>query len=231
VIDTLVQDLRYAVRTLAKSPGFTTVAVLTLALGIGANAGVFSLMYQVLLRPLPVPQPDRLVNLAAPGPIPGSQSCGIAGDCGALFSYPMFRDLERSQTLFAGLAAHLAFGVSLSYGDQPTTGDGMYVSGSYFPTLGLRPALGRLLAPADDQGIGTNYVTVLAYGYWQSHCGSDPGVVGRPLRVNGQALTIVGVAAIVPASPTPFTPRSLTGDGVSVRSVSKLGSSAAVGSA
>src|SRR5437588_7183690 len=212
-----MRHLTLAFRTLFKTPFVTGIAVVSLALGIGANAAMFSLFDQILLRPLPVADPDRLVNLSAPGPKPGSQSCGQAGDCDVVFSYPMFRDLERSQTLFTGLAAHLAFGVSLSYGDQPTTGDGMYVSGSYFPTLGLRPALGRLLAPADDQGIGTNYLTVLAYGYWQSHFGSDPGVVGRPLRVNGQALTIVGVAprdfhgTTLGVQPLVFVPISMRG--------------------
>ena len=189
-----MRHLTLAFRTLFKTPFVTGIAVVSLALGIGANAAIFSLFDQILLRPLPVPEPDQLVNLAAPGPKPGSQWCGQAGDCDEIFSYPMFRDLERTQTVFTGLAAHLAFGVSLSYRDQATTGDGMYVSGSYFPTLGLRPALGRLLAPADDQSIGTNYVTVLGYGYWQSHFGSDPEVLGRPLRVNGQTMTIVGVA-------------------------------------
>jgi len=189
-----MRHLTLAFRTLFKTPFVTAIAVVSLALGIGANAAIFSLFDQILLRPLPVPEPDQLVNLAAPGPKPGSQWCGQAGDCDEIFSYPMFRDLERTQTVFTGLAAHLAFGVSLSYRDQATTGDGMYVSGSYFPTLGLRPALGRLLAPADDQSIGTNYVTVLGYGYWQSHFGSDPEVLGRPLRVNGQTMTIVGVA-------------------------------------
>src|SRR2546430_2826974 len=184
-----MRHVTLAFRTLFKTPFVTGIAVISLALGIGANAAIFSLFDQILLRPLPVPEPDRLVNLAAPGPKPGSQSCGQAGDCDVVFSYPMFRDLERSQTVFTGLAAHCVFGVSLSYRDQPTTGEGMYVSGSYFPTLGLRPALGRLLAPADDQSIGTNYVAVLGYGYWQSHFGSDPGVLGRPLRVKDRKST------------------------------------------
>src|SRR5439155_568489 len=137
--------------------------------------------------------------------------------CDVVFSYPMFRDLERTQTVFSGLAAHLAFGVSLSYRDQSTTGEGMYVSGSYFPTLGLRPALGRLLGPADDQGIGTNYVTVLGYRYWQSHIGSDPGVLGCPLLVNGQAMTIAGVApqdfqgTTLGVRPLVFVPISMRG--------------------
>src|SRR6266480_4235901 len=167
-MNTILQDLRYALRTLAKSPGFTVVAV--------------------LLRPLPVPQPDRLVNLAAPGPIPGSQSCGIAGDCGALFSYPMFRDLERGQTVLTGLAAHRDLGASVSAPDAaPFTGEGLYVSGSYFPILGVRAALGRLLAPSDDRNISTGFVTVLSWDTWQTHFGADRAVVGRELRVNGQA--------------------------------------------
>src|SRR6266550_2220976 len=217
-MNTILQDLRYALRTLAKSAGFTVVAVLTLALGIGANAGVFSLMYQVLLRPLPVPQPDRLLNLAAPGPIPGSQSCGIAGDCGALFSYPMFRDLERGQTVLTGLAAHRDLGASVSAPDAaPFTGEGLYVSGSYFPILGVRAALGRLLAPSDDRDISTGFVTVLSWDTWQTHFGADPAVVGRELRVNGQALTVVGVAprgfegTTLGLSPLLYVPISMRG--------------------
>ena len=119
-----MRHVTLAFRTLFKTPFVTGIAIVSLALGIGANAAVFSLFDQILLRPLPVPDPDRLVNLSAPGPKPGSQSCGQAGDCDVVFSYPMFRDLERSQTVFTGLAAHLAFGVSLSYRDQPTTGTG-----------------------------------------------------------------------------------------------------------
>src|SRR5437764_12928249 len=212
-----MRHLTLAFRTLFKTPFVTGIAVVSLALGIGANAAIFSLFDQILLRKLPVPDPDRLVNLADPFPKSGSMLCGQAGSCDVVFSYPTFRDLERTRTVFTGLAAHLAFGVGLSYREQSTTGDGMYVSGSYFPTLGLRPALGRLLAPADDRGIGTNYVTVLGYGYWQSHFGSDPGVVGRPLRVNGQALTVVGVAprdfhgTTLGVRPLVFVPISMRG--------------------
>ena len=189
-----MRHLKLAFRTLFKTPFVTAVAVVSLALGIGANAAIFSLFDQILLRSLPVSSPGRLVNLSAPGPKPGSQSCGQAGDCDDVFSYAMFRDLERTQTVLTGLAAHVGFGVSLSYHDAPTTGRGMYVSGSYFPTLGLRPALGRLLGPNDDASIGTNYVTVLSFDYWRSHFGSDRSVVGQTMLVNGQTMTIVGVA-------------------------------------
>ncbi len=212
-----MRHLTLAFRTLFKTPFVTGIAVISLALGIGANAAVFSLFDQILLRPLPVPDPDRLVNLADPFPKAGSMLCGQAGSCDAVFSYPMFRDLERTQTVFTGLAAHLAFGVGLSYRDQATTGEGMYISGSYFPTLGPRPALGRLLGPADDQGIATNYAAVLGYGYWQSHFGGDPTVLGRPLRVNGQAMTIVGVAprgfqgTTLGIDPLVFVPISMRG--------------------
>src|SRR6186713_38545 len=108
-------NLKFALRTLFKSPLVTAVAIVSLALGIGANAAIFSLFNQLLLRPVPAPDPTRLVNLAAPGPKPGSQSCGQAGDCDTVFSYPMFRDLERMQTVFAGVAAHRGFGANLSF--------------------------------------------------------------------------------------------------------------------
>lgn len=142
-----MRQLAFAFRTLFRTPFVTTIAVLSLALGIGANAAIFSMFDQIMLRSLPVPAPDRLVNLSAPGPKPGSQSCGQAGDCEEVFSYAMFRDLEREQTVFTGLAAHVEFGASLSWQDAPLMGDGMYVSGSYFPTLDIVPAMGRLFTP------------------------------------------------------------------------------------
>jgi hypothetical protein len=102
-------NLKFALRTLFKTPFVTIVAIVSLALGIGANAAIFSLFNQMLLRPLPVPEPDRLVNLAVPGPKPGSTSCGQAGGCDDVFSYPMFRDLEKIQTVFTALGAHVSF--------------------------------------------------------------------------------------------------------------------------
>lgn len=188
-------NLKLALRSLTKTPFVTGVAVVSLALGIGANAAIFSLFDQMLLRPLPVPEPMRLVNLLAPGPKPGSQSCNQAGDCDAVFSYAMFRDLERTQSVFTGLAAHRAFGANLAVkGQTPQNVEGMMVSGSYFDVLGLRPALGRLLGPADDRTIGANYVAVLSYGYWSTQLGSDPAVLDQPITVNGRPMTIVGVA-------------------------------------
>ena len=126
-------NLRLAFRTLFASPFIALVAILSLALGIGANSAIFSLFDQMLLRPLPVPNPEELVNLAAPGPKPGSQSCSQAGSCDEIFSYPMFRDLERAQTSFTGIAAHRNFGASLGYQGTTLGGEGLVVSGSYFP--------------------------------------------------------------------------------------------------
>src|ERR1700752_2256391 len=111
-------NLKLAVRTLLKSPFVTIVAVVSLALGIGANTAIFSLFHQLILRSLPVQDPSRLVNIAAPGPKPGSQSCSQAGDCDVVLSYPMYRDLERVQTTFTGIAAHRLFGANLSYRGQ-----------------------------------------------------------------------------------------------------------------
>jgi len=187
-------NLKLAFRTLFKTPFVTAVAIISLALGIGANAAVFSLFDQMLLQALPVQEPDRLVNLEAPGPKGGSQSCNQAGDCDVVFSYPMFRDLERGQSVFTGIAAHRLFGANIAYRKQTMNGEGMLVSGSYFPVLGLRPALGRLLTPADDEAIGANFVAVLSHSYWESRLGSDPGVLNETMVINGQSMTIVGVA-------------------------------------
>ncbi len=187
-------NLKLAFRRLLKTPVVSLVAIVSLALGIGANAAIFSLYDQILLRPLPVVRPSELVNLSAPGPKPGSQSCNQAGDCDHVFSYAMFRDLERLQTVFTGLAAHVCFGANLAYRGQTTNARGMLVSGSYFPVLGLQPALGRLFTADDDRNIGNHFVTVLSHDYWSTRLGSDPGVLNETIIVNGQALTIVGVA-------------------------------------
>src|SRR5215210_9433810 len=120
-----MRSLKLAFRTLFRSPFVTIVAIVSLALGIGANAAIFSLFDQVLLQPLPVPHAGDLVNLSAPGPKPGSQSCGQAGGCDAVFSYAMFRDLERAQTAFTGIAAHVSFGANLAYRGQTVNGRGM----------------------------------------------------------------------------------------------------------
>lgn len=187
-------NLRLALRTLFKSPFITLVAILSLALGIGANSAIFSLFDQMLLRPLPVPRPNELVNFQSPGPKPGSNSCGQAGGCDEIFSYPMFRDLERAQTSFTGIAAHRNFGASLGYNGTSLGGDGLLVSGSYFPVLGLNAAIGRLFTPDDDSTVGGHFVVVLSYDYWRNRFELKPTVLNDTLVVNGQAMTIVGVA-------------------------------------
>ncbi|HEX2343503.1 MAG TPA: ABC transporter permease [Vicinamibacterales bacterium] len=187
-------NLKHALRTLFKAPFVTGVAIVSLALGIGANAAIFSLFNQMLLRPMPVADPDRLVNLTAPGPKPGSTSCNQAGNCDTVFSYPMFRDLEAIHDVFTTVTAHRTFGANLASRGQTQTGDGMLVSGSYFPVLGLQPALGRLLDPNDDRAVGESKVVVLSHAFWQSRFDASPNVLNDTLIVNGQSLTIVGVA-------------------------------------
>ena len=187
-------NLKLALRRLVKTPFVSLVAIVSLALGIGANAAIFSLYDQTLLRPVPVARPAELVNLSAPGPKPGSTSCGQAGSCDEVFSYPMFRDIERLQTVFTGVAAHVTVDVNLAYRGQTLNGQGLLVSGSYFPVLGLQAALGRLFTVEDDRNIGNHFVTVLSHDYWTTTLGSNPSVLNDTITVNGQALTIVGVA-------------------------------------
>ena len=213
-----MRNVKFALRTLFKSPFVTIVAVLSLALGIGANAAIYSLFNELLLEPLPVTDPGRLVNFKGPGPQYGSNSCNDAGDCDEVFSYPMLRDLQKANTAFSGIAGHFIFGVSLGMtGQTPITGRGLYVSGNYFSVLGLRPALGRLLTPADDEVIGGNYVVVLSYPYWQTNLGADPSVVGKQLTLNGKQVTILGVApkgftgTTLGSRPYVFAPISMRG--------------------
>ncbi|HEV3061026.1 MAG TPA: ABC transporter permease [Vicinamibacterales bacterium] len=187
-------NLKFALRTLFKTPFVTAVAIVSLALGIGANAAIFSLFNQILLRPLAVPEPGRLVNIGAPGPKPGSNSCGQQGDCQWVFSYAMFRDLEHVQTPFTAIAAHVSFGANLAARDQTENAEGLLVSASYFPVLGIKPVIGRLLGPDDDRAPGESHVIVLTYGYWLRRFGLDPSILGQPIIVNGQTMTVVGVA-------------------------------------
>lgn len=149
-------DLKLALRTLGRAPVVTLVAILSLALGIGANGAIFSLFNQLLLRPLPVPEPERLVNLGAPGEKPGFKSSNLAGGSDHVFSHPMFRDLQEKQTVFTGLAAHRSFAANLGFDGRTSSSQGMLVSGSYFPTLGLRPGLGRPSSPRSTPRCATS---------------------------------------------------------------------------
>jgi len=208
--------LKLAARALLKSPFVTTVAALSLALGIGANSAIFSLFDQLLLQGLPVEAPERLVNLSAQGPKPGSQSCSQAGSCEAVFSYPMFRDLERADVGLEGIAAHRLFGANFALDGQPISGQGMLVSGRYFEVLGVEPALGRLIGPGDDETLGGNPVAVLSHRYWSNELGSDPSVLNRSIVVNGQSFTVIGVAqrgfdgTTLGLSPRVFVPLTMT---------------------
>jgi predicted permease len=190
-----MRDLKLALRTLFRTPFVTVIAILSLALGIGANAAIYSLFNEMLLQPLPVSHPEELVNFADPGPQNGQNSCNSAGGCDEVFSYPMFRDLERANTSFNGIAAHFLFGVNVAMpGQTAINGRGLFVSGSYFPVLGVRAALGRLFTPNDDQTIGGQYVAVLSHSYWESQLGSDPSVLGKQIVINGHPMTVLGVA-------------------------------------
>ncbi len=187
----LLQDLRYAVRMLAKSPGFTVVAILTLALGIGANAAIFSITDQVLLRLLPVQKPEELVVLHSPGPQPGRNWSD--GDRSVVWSYPMYKDLRDNNRVFSGLLARFATQASVSGQRQTELADAELVSGNYFEVLGVQPALGRVFNSQDETAPGANPVAVLSYGYWQRRFGRDPGILNKQLVVNGISMTVVGV--------------------------------------
>ena len=213
-----MRNLKLALRTLLKTPFVTAVAVLSLALGIGANAAIYSLFDEMLRRPLPVHEPQRLVNLSTPGVMSGSNTCNQSGSCQEVFSYPMFKDLEKSPALFTGVAAHRIFGANIAHERlTPLNGEAAMVSGGYFSVLGLQPALGRLLGPSDDEPVGANFVAVLSHGFWETQLGADPAVLGKTILVNGQNMTIVGVGprefegTTLGTKPLVFVPLSMRG--------------------
>ncbi len=188
---TIIEDLRYGLRLLRKSPGFTIVAVLTLALGIGANTAIYTLLDQALLRSLPVKEPSRLVVLQFSGDDTGSTHA--RGDSQIVFSYPMYRDLRDHNSVFSGLIATSWAQVGVQWHNQPDLADAELVSGNYFDVLGLQPALGRFLLASDDLAENANPLTVLSFNYWQRRFGSDPKIVNQSISINGHPFTVIGV--------------------------------------
>src|SRR5262245_5379174 len=194
-VEELWQDLRYGGRMLRKNPGFTLIVVITLALGIGANTAMFSLIDAVLLKALPVRKPEELVLLSR------------------RFSYPGFRILRERDQVSTGLVAFtpVRIGVSIAGRSEPTA-LGHLVSGAYFSVLGVHPVLGRLLGEDDDRAPGAHPVAVISHGYWRSRFGADPGAIGKTISLAGMPFTIIGVTppeffgVVVGDSPDIFAP-------------------------
>ena len=162
-MDRLLQDIRYGLRQLTKSPAFTITALLTLALGIGANTAIYSLLDQVMLRSLPVQHPEQLVMLNFTGTDRGRTSA-YGGESADYFSYPMYRDLRDKNSVFNGTIATDQVQVAVQWHGQPELVSGELVSGNYFDVLGVKPAMGRLLVQSDDEAQEKNSVVVLSYG-------------------------------------------------------------------
>ena len=184
-------DLRHALRALLRTPGFTAVVVLCLALGTGANTAIFSLLDQVLLRNLPVRDPASLVILHRGTQLPGS---AMADNMETVFSVPMSRDLNERARVFDGVIARSRTGITLTGGEAQRAAAEL-VSGTFFNVLGVRPELGRVIEPADNQLHSPHAVAVLGYGFWMHHYGGSPSALNSTLRVNGVPLTVVGVVS------------------------------------
>ena len=185
---TLLQDLRYALRTLRKSPLFTIVAVFSLALGIGANTAIFTLVHQLILELLPVKHPEELVLLTSRGEHYGSNTGRNA------ISYPMYQDFRDKNQVFSGMFCKFGTNFSLSFEGRTELVSGELVSGNYFPVLGVGAAVGRVFNASDDLIQGGHPLAVLSYGFWKTRFAGNRNVVGTRILVNGYPLTIVGVS-------------------------------------
>jgi len=183
------RDFRYALRTLRKSPVFLAVAVLSLALGIGANTAIFSLIHQLILQPLPVRNPEQLVMLAGRGKHYGGNNGPDR------LSYPMYQEIRDRNEVFSGMFCTYPGTVSATFQGSTELLGVDFVSGNFFPVLGVGAAAGRVFTAADDLIQGGHPLAVLSYGYWRSRFASDPSIVGKEIVVNGRTLTIVGVSA------------------------------------
>jgi len=188
-LEILLQDLRYAWRSLLKAPGFTSVAIVSLALGIGANTAIFTVTDQVMLRSLPVRNPNELVRFEAPGP-----SIGMQRDNPHTLSFPMYKALSDRNNVFSGMIAHFGTYVNLIGRGEAERIYCDLVSGNYFQVLGIRPAIGRLLTPDDDQKPGAHPMVVLSNEFWQRRFGADPSIIGRGITLNQTLMTVVGVS-------------------------------------
>jgi hypothetical protein len=190
-------DLRYALRNLRKSPGFALVAVISLALGIGANSAIFSLADAILLRPLPVPHPSDLIVVQSQ--LRGEAIGGIFQYSG--LSYPDFKDLRDRNKSFTGVAGsqYSQFGFATEKGALPQMKFGELVSGDFFGVMDVPPALGRAFRPDEDTAPGRDAVVVLGHELWRTDFASDPRAVGKTIFLNNIPFTVIGVA------PQPFT--------------------------
>ena len=185
------KDLAFSLRTLRRSPLFSTIAVLSLALGIGANTAIFSLLDQVTLRSLPVNDPHRLVVLHTEYGAPGSSTSDSSE---SVFSYPMYRDLRDRDPAFSGVIARMSAGVTLVRQGAAEQASAEMVSGNFFRTLGVGAAIGRVLTPQDDGAPGANPVVVLSHSYWTGKCAANPAILNQTATLNGNPMVIVGVA-------------------------------------
>lgn len=178
----MLTDIRYALRMLIKNPGFAFVVVFTLALGIGANAAMFSLTDKVLLQSLPVAKPEQLVMISS-----------ADSKLGSSFSYPMYQNLRDKNDVFSGVIARAGTQMNVSYGDQTERVSGELVSGNFFDMLGVRPWAGRLFTQDDDRNPGAHPVAVVSYDFWDRRFGKDPNLIGKTILVNEYPLTVIGV--------------------------------------
>ncbi|WP_260702977.1 ABC transporter permease [Edaphobacter flagellatus] len=213
-----LNDLRFALRQLRRSPAFTLTVVLTLALGVGANTAIFSLLDQALLRALPVYKPQQLVYLQGTGKAWRGHSSSHGGGIESYFSYPMYRDLRDKSQAFEALAATSKADVALTRNGSSEFAEAEIVSGNYFTMLGVAPALGRFFSQAEDEQKDAAPVMVLSYYYWQKHTGGDASIVGQNISLNGHPFKVVGVtgpnfhSAVWGETPALFVPMSMLGE-------------------